>query len=69
MVSEIIERLGLNKKSQIFFKKLLETKIKKNIKENNSSEDNNETNEGSNTGVMNYGDYKNIIGSPGAVNS
>jgi len=36
--SEIIERLGLNKKSQIFFKKLLETKIEKNIKENNSSD-------------------------------
>tara|TARA_B110000285_G_scaffold151233_1_gene168812 strand:- start:8201 stop:9775 length:1575 start_codon:yes stop_codon:yes gene_type:complete len=70
--SEIIKRLGLNKDSQFLLKKLLKTKIEKNIKKNNSSEDNNETNEGSNssnTGVMNYGDYKNIIGSPGAVNS
>ena len=70
--SEIIKRLGLNKDSQYLLKKLLKTKIEKNIKKNNSSEDNNETNEGSNssnTGVMNYGDYKNIIGSPGAVNS
>ena len=46
------------------FIKLIQTKSK-------SPEDNNETNEGSNssnTGVMNYSDYKNITGSPGAVN-
>ena len=36
--SEIIERLGLNKKSQIFFKKLLETKIEKNIKKDQALE-------------------------------
>ena len=36
--SEIIERLGLNKKSQVFFKKLLETKIEKNIKKDQALE-------------------------------
>ena len=36
--SEIIKRLGLNKKSQIFFKKLLETKIEKNIKKDQALE-------------------------------